>query len=261
MKLAKRVSPVAGRLLGHEGPPAPVLAAGVVAGTIVHEAQPAVYEYVFHEDTGQTDTIVVSYPVYEPVMATVTAYGPAQGGGPATAVAHAVTHPDGSFSVSVPVDSVYLQVTPTSDWQAGWLWAEAMPDDPLFASYLQRTAPTTYDVASPRDVGLIQVQSALASGRVIDAATEAPIARARVTYEPVLRTAKLLSTTTDATGRYTLSGLDYEEYHIHVTAPRYVGGYLGGGNLLYRRDGDATTWATGPLHGDVIKMVRRGAGH
>lgn len=236
----------------------PAVAAGTVTGTIVYEAQPAVYDYVTDPTTGETTTMVVSYPVYEPVEATVTAYGPGQGGAPAKAVASVVTNADGTFSLAVPVDSVYLQVTPTSaDWQSGWLWVEHMTDDPMFASYLQRRAPEVFDVTPPMDVGKIQVQSAVASGRVVDADTGQPIAGARVTYDPVLGRGKLLTATTDANGYYVLNGLDYEEYHIRATASRYIGGYLGMDNLLYKSSGESSTWGTGPLPGDVIKMVHR----
>ena len=236
----------------------PATAVDMVTGTIVHETQPAVYDYVTDPETGETTTIVVSPPVYEPVMATVIAYGPGSGGGPARMVASATTASDGTFSIEGLTTNVFLEVVPTStDWQPGWLWVEYMSDDPLFASSVQRSEPVAFDVTPSMSLGLIQMQSALANGRVVDFTTGAPIAGATVRYDPVEGGRKSFSATTDANGAYQFSGLDYEEYAIRVTARRYLGGYLGYENLLYASFGEAATWPGGPLPGDVIRMVRR----
>ncbi|WP_404387418.1 carboxypeptidase regulatory-like domain-containing protein [Humibacillus xanthopallidus] len=249
---------VAAALLSLGALAAPVMAADAVTGQIVYEATPAVFDYVTDPVTEETTTIVVSPPVYQPVMATVIAYGPGQGGGPAKQVASVPTDADGTFSIAGLTQNVYLQVLPvSSDWQPGWLWVEYMSDDPLFASYVQRSAPPVFDVTPSMDLGMIQLQTALANGRVVDLVTGQPIAGATVRYDPVEGGRKAFSTTTDVTGVYTFAGLDYEEYSIRVSARKYVGGYLGAENLLYASFGEAGTWPGGPLPGDVIKMARR----
>lgn len=258
MKRGRWLASVAAALLGLGALAAPVMAVDAVTGTIVHETQAAVFDDVTDPDTGETTTIVVSPPVYEPVTATVIAYGPGQGGGAAKQVVSVPTSPDGTFSIAGLTQDVYLQVVPVSaDWQPGWLWVEYMSDDPQFASYVQRSAPPVFDVTPSMDLGLIQLQSALANGRVVDLTTGNPIAGATVRYDPIEGGRKSFSTTTDVNGLYTLAGLDYEEYAIRVSARRYVGGYLGYDNLLYASFGEAATWPGGPLPGDVIKMARR----
>jgi hypothetical protein len=233
------------------------VAADAVTGTIVHEAQPAVWNDVTDPDTGETTSVLVSPPVYEPVMATVVAYGPGQGGGSAKVVASVVTDPDGTFSIQGLTTNVYLQVVPVSaSWQSGWLWVEYMANDPGFASYVQRTAPAVFDVTPSADLGMIQLQSSLASGRVVDAVTGDPIAGATVRYDPIEGGRKSFSAMTDSSGAYQFTGLDYEEYAVRVSARRYVGGYLGYDNLLYGSFGDAATWPMGPLPGD-IRMAPR----
>lgn len=237
--------------------PAAVAADGVT-GTVVHETQAAVWNYVTDPDTGETTSILVSPPVYEPVMATVVAYGPGQGGGSPKVVATVATGSDGTFSIGGLTSNVQVQVLPSSaDWQSGWLWVEYMANDPGFASYVQRSAPNAFDVTPSMDLGMIQLQSSLASGRVVDLVTGAPIPGATVRYDPVEGGRKSFSATTDANGAYLFTGLDYEEYAVRVSARRYVGGYLGYGNLLYSSFGEAGTWPMGPLPDDVIRMAPR----
>lgn len=258
MRMGRWVAAVAAAMLGIGFFAPPVMAVDAVTGQIVFEATPAVLEFVTDPDTGETATIVVSPPVYEPVMATVVAFGPGQGGGPAKQVASISTATDGTFSIEGLTANVYLQVVPVSnDWQPGWLWVEYMSDDPLFASYVERSTPPVFDVSPTMALGMIQLQSALANGQVVDLATGLPVVGATVRYDPVDVGAKAFSVTTDANGMYQLDGLDFEEYAIKASARSYVGGYLGYDNLLYRTFGEASTWAGGPLSGDVIKIARR----
>ena len=234
---------------------AAVVRASAVTGSIVHETKWPVVDYVNDPETGETKTIVVSPPEYEPVMARITAYGAGKRGGQPTAVAYVVTEPDGGFRLDVPAERVSLQVTPTStDWQPGWLWTSYAY---TWASSLQWQAPDGFDVLPPADVGMIQVLPAVARGEVIDAVTRAPIARAKVTYVPVQKARKSVTAKTNAAGQYRLEGLDYDEYHIDVEAPRYIGGCLGGDNRLYQIDGEACTWGPGDLSCQVITMLHR----
>lgn len=258
MKRGRWMAAIAAALLALGALAAPAVAVDAVTGTIVHETQAAVYDDVTDPVTGETTTIVVSPPVYEAVMATVIAYGPGQGGGAAKQVASVPTSPDGTFSITGLTQDVYLQVVPvSSDWQPGWLWVEYMSGDPLFASYVQRSAPSVFDVTPVMALGMIQLQSALAKGRVVDLNTGTPIAGATVRYDPVEGGRKSFSATTDVNGDYRFAGLDYEEYAIRVSAHKYIGGYLGYDNLLYASFGEAATWPGGPLPGDVIKMAPR----
>lgn len=95
-----------------------------------------------------------------------------------------------------------------------------------------------------------------ASGRVVDAATGTPIRGAVVRYldEVTLRMEGVDRTGAD--GRFYITGLAEEEHGIRVTAPRYVGGYLGNLFLLYPTFGEAMTFGTGELPED-IRMVHR----
>jgi Carboxypeptidase regulatory-like domain len=232
------------------------VATGAVTGTIVEETKGAVYDEVTDPATGETTSRLVSAPVYAPVTASVVAYGPrGHGRGSAKVLACVDTSSDGTFSIGGLTTNVYLEVIPSKDWQAGWLWVEYLSSDPQIASYLQRSAPEVFDVAPTMDVGLIQLQTARAHGRVVDAVTGAPIARARVRYEPVAGGHTAYSALTDEDGEYDLRGLDYEEYAVHASAHGYVGGYLGDQNLLYATFGEAATWPMGPLPGDVIRMA------
>jgi hypothetical protein len=266
MERIRGVAPVAEAPSGPEVMSGADLQAGTVTGTIVRETVPAVLDYDTDWEAGTTTTIVVSPPVYEPVMATVTAYGPGRRGHAATAVASVVNGMDGSFRLDVPVDRVYLRVAPTSsDWQAGWLWVKHMVTcgpgflGPGFASYLQFRPPDVFDVIPPANLKMLSVIPAFAHGRVLDVATAAPVVGARVSYIPVGKGHKTVKGVADASGEYRLDGLDYEEYHIRVTAPGYFGGYLGGSdNTVFRTSPEAHTWGPGPLDdGGVINMARR----
>ena len=230
-----------------------------LTGSTVHETTAPIFDYVTNPATEETVTIVVSPPGYEPVMATVTAYGPGRRRGHARVVASVATDAKGSFRLGVPAEPVYLKVVPTSaDWQSGWLWADQITWSPAFAKTVWIEPPDTFDVTPPADLGMIQSLPAFATGRVVDAATTAPGAHARVTYLPVKKQQKTCRSLTDAAGLYRLHGLDYEEYHITVAAAHYIGGYVGGDhNQVFQTEGEAHTWGPGPLDGDVITMVHR----
>lgn len=251
------IAVLAGALLAVGGFAAPSAnAAGEVTGRIVHETVPAVFDYVYDPITDTTETIIVSPPVYEGVTATVVAYGPIRGGR-AGVVRTVQTDGDGNFTISGLTDNVYLEVVPSSEWQTGWLWVDAMTDWPGFASWLQQAPPSTFDVTPGMNVGMLQPLPGVASGRVVDVDTGDGIAGATVRYDPVDTGRKAFSTTTDTAGYYVLAGLDGEEYAVRASAKRYVGGYLGAENLLYATFGEATTFPGGPLPGDVINMARR----
>jgi hypothetical protein len=229
---------------------APVSAATGVTGTIVHQTQAAVWDY------GTDPPVLVTAAGYAPLQAVnVLAYASKPAGGPAKVVATAQTDTDGAFTIEGLTADVCLEVVPSDQWQTGWLWTEYMSNDPAFASYVQATAPPLCTVTPEMSLGMIQLQSALASGRVVDLMTGLPISDATVRYDPVEATRSAFTATTDADGRYALSGLDFEEYAVRVTAKGYVGGYLGFDNLLYRTWGEATSSPMGDL-GD-IRMADR----
>lgn len=213
-----------------------VAATEALSGQVVHEVSPAVLDYVTDESTGVTDTIVVSPPVYEPVIAQVRVFG--AGPGASTRLVTSVfTDADGRFGIAGLLEDVSIEVVPPKDWQGGWLWAEYLAQDPGFASYLQWSAPPTLDITPPRSLGLIQLQVSWAAGSVVDHATGRPVAGATVHYAPVQHGFKPRSGKTNALGRFRLEGLDYEEYHVTMSAPGYLGGVVGAGGLLHPKDG------------------------
>jgi hypothetical protein len=115
--------------------------------------------------------------------------------------------------------------------------------------------PSTFDVTHGMDVVMLAPTIAVASGRVVDLATGDPIGGATVRYEPVDNGRRTPTATTNVDGYYSMRGLDYKEYHVRVSARRYIPGYVGSEYLLYPA-GEASTWPGGQFPGD-IKMARR----
>ena len=225
-----------------------------VTGRIVHETVPPVFEYVDDPVAGTTETTVVSPPQYEGVPATVAAYA-ADHGGRAAVVASVQTDAQGGFLIEGLTESVSLRVVPSSsDWQSGWATVATLSDWPGFASWLQWIRPPEVDVAPGTDLGMVEAVAAVASGRVVDAGSGAPIPAARVRYDPVQHGFKTRLGATDHDGVFSIRGLDYEEYHVRVNAHGYLGGVLGAQFLLYA-EGQGSTWPGGPLPGD-IRMIK-----
>jgi hypothetical protein len=226
-----------------------------VTGQIVHEAQPAVDLNYEEPATGEWIYDLVAPPVYEPLTATVVAYAPRPSGGPGKVVTSVSTRPDGTFVIPGLTAPVIIQVVPSPEWQTGWLWTEYMATTPGFASHVQQRPPDEASVLPTMDLGMIQLQSALGSGRVLDLDAHQPVAEATVRYDPVESTATAKTAVTSSDGRYAFTGLDFEEYLVKVSAKGYAGGYLGGESLLYTRPGEATTHPMGDL-GDIL-IARR----
>ncbi len=249
-----RMAVLAGMVLAMNGAIEPAFAAGEVTGRFVEETAPAVYETITDPTTGEATEVLVSPPVYSGLTGTVVAYAPTVTGRPRR-VASVATGPDGSFAIPGLTQNVFLKLVPASaDWQTGWLWVEYMATEPGFASYVQLSPPTVYDVTPGTDVGMVKTLTALASGRVVDSVTGDGVARARVSYGSVDLTGKALTATTNASGYFTLKGLKGDEFAVSVAARGYVGGYLGCDYLLHAIWGDACSHAGGPLVSDVTMV-------
>lgn len=110
--------------------------------------------------------------------------------------------------------------------------------------------------AGPDGVAGVEALETFATGRVVDARTGLPLKGALVRYQPYGSPSPDGVDRTDADGLFEVTGLDHDEYAVRVTAPRYVGGYLGCGYVLVPTFEEACTFAPGPLGGD-IGMVHR----
>jgi hypothetical protein len=206
---------------------------------------------VYDESTGE----MLAPPSYDPlpVPSTVVAYAPNGSGGVGKVVATDEVDPlTGQFVLPALEGPVCVQVvSSTPDWQSGWLWPEYMSGDPTWASYVQRVAPPVCNVTGPVDLGMIQLLSGEASGQVVDAVTGEPVVGATVRYDPADASAPPYSAVTGSDGRYSMTGLDFDEYSVKVTAKKYVGGYLGNMCVLYSTHGDAANWGTGVIGCDT----------
>lgn len=255
MRRIMRMAVLAGALLAMNGLVPPAGAVGEVTGRFVEETAPAVYGTVTDPTSGETVEVLVSPPVYAPLRGRVEAYAPDATGAPRR-VASDATDADGNFSIAGLTENVFLKVVPSSpDWQPGWLWVEYMDTRPGFASWVQLSPPTIYDVAPGTDVGMLKTLTAVASGRVVDLASGLGIARAKVSYGPPVESGGTFRTaTTNAKGYFKLTGLTGDEFAVTVTARGYVGGYVGCDRLVHPTWGEACSHGGGDI--GVISLVR-----
>jgi hypothetical protein len=223
-----------------------------LTGFVVHQTDPGVWDY-----TAGAWSIPPSYEGVGGVA--VNAYEQKSSGGPGRVVGSALTAGDGSFAVEALASTVCLGIEPSDGlWQRGWYWSVGYPD-PLVADLLRfwSDPPDVCDVPATADLGRVQLMSAVATGRVVSAASGLPLRGAVVRYDPYALPAVTVSAVTDSDGYYRIAGLDYEEYHIRVSARRYQTGYVGFECQVFKSMGEANTWAPGELPCHEVRMTPR----
>ncbi|WP_353081483.1 carboxypeptidase-like regulatory domain-containing protein [Tessaracoccus lapidicaptus] len=206
-------------------------AADPITGTVLAETTAG-----YWDDTAQAWVPGVVEPM---AGVTVSAYPPAKDGSPAPKpLVSTETGLDGTFSLDVGLGPVCVEVQPPSQWQSGWAYA-GVP-----GIYAQ--PPEVCDLMAGASLGEIVLNSADGWGYVVDANGD-PIRGAVVKYLPYDFTGRVFSAMTDASGYYLITGLDYEEMEVRVTARKYLSGWVSASGDVVSTWGEASTFGTGGI--------------